>query len=663
MIRIIKSILILITVAFLLLSFLLIYDMTDFDTSYVNRKALEIDVKNINSRHSKKIISFLRSNYITFSIKISKKAKERWNIESEEKRREYPEYKIIKAKKNNFSKPIYTKENYKNYSNWLRSHGNNFSTRFSGLKIINRKNIEKLELVWTYTSNDSLGREIQANPVVENGIIYTPTPGNSVVAINGINGKELWRFRIEKGTAARRGLLVWKNNLEETSRIFFTNNRNKLIALNAKSGKKIKSFGNEGEINIGVSPIAPLIIKNYLIIVDTKSVIKIYDAINGKLLWKYFLKEPKNSLIFANFNKGSPWGGISADNQREILFLTTGNPAPWHVGTDRPGDNLYSNSIVAIDIKNRKKLWHFQEISHDLWNQDMAAAPILTTIKKNNQEIDVVVAISKLGNTFILDRVSGEPIFDVVMKRAPTSKIPGERTSVYQPYIKLPEPICRNEFKKEYITNIGEKNYLHISSILQNANYGFPSPFEIGKKGIQIASCVRWSGASIDTNKNRMYVSADQKPYLAEIKVNNKYKHSYHSIFKNLTDLDGFPAITPPWGTLTSLDLNTGKIVWQVPLGEYEALTKKGFPITGTPNRSGATATDGGLVFVSGTLDYKIRAFDSDNGKELWSYKMPFIGSAAPTTYMVNDKQYVIIPAFENLDGLNGDKLLAFSIK
>ena len=173
MIRIIKSILILITVAFLLLSFLLIYDMTDFDTSYVNRKALEIDVKNINSRHSKKIISFLRSNYITFSIKISKKAKERWNIKSEEKRREYPEYKIIKAKKNNFSKPIYTKENYKNYSNWLRSHGNNFSTRFSGLKIINRKNIEKLELVWTYTSNDSLGREIQANPVVENGIIYT----------------------------------------------------------------------------------------------------------------------------------------------------------------------------------------------------------------------------------------------------------------------------------------------------------------------------------------------------------------------------------------------------------------------------------------------------------------------------------------------------------
>jgi len=659
--KIIKSILVLISSVFLLLFLLLLFDMADYDSSYVNRKALVLDVKNLNSRYSLNTISFLRKNFLIYATKISKKYKEKWSIESEEKRLKYPEYKIISGKTANFSKSINTSEDYKNYSDWLRSNGNNYSVRFSALKNINKQNVKKLELAWTYKSNESLGREIQANPVVENGFIYTPTPGNYIVCINGKNGQEVWRYKVENDRAAKRGLLIWKNSSDKFSRIFFTDNESKLISLNAKTGKKIKSFGNEGEINIGISPIAPLIIDNYLIVATFKQDLQVYDVLSGKLLWKYYLHESKNSFLFANFKGGYPWGGISADNNRGIVFLTTGNPWPLFNGVDRSGSNLYANSIIAVDIRNKKKLWHFQEVSHDIWNLDIGATPILTTIKKDNISIDVVIALTKLGNTIILDRVTGETIFDFVKKRAPTSKIPGERTAIYQPDVKLPEPICRNQFKKEYITNIGKKNYNYILSIVENANFGFFKPHEFGKKNIIIGKCVRWAGASVDPDINRMYVSADIKADIIEIKLSTDDKFSFYGGYTPLIDLDGYPGIKPPWGTLTSMNLNNGKIVWQVPLGEHESLTKKGVPITGTSNKSGATATAGGLVFVSGTTDKKIRAFNSANGEELWSYKLPFIGTAPPTSYMIDGKQYIIIPAFDFLN--KGDKLLSFSIK
>ena len=199
----------------------------------------------------------------------------------------------------------------------------------------------------------------------------------------------------------------------------------------------------------------------------------------------------------------------------------------------------------------------------------------------------------------------------------------------------------------------------YISSIVEKANYGFPRPNELGRKNITISSCVRWAGASVDTSSNKMFVTADNLASLISIKLNPKIKFGYYSTWEPFVDLDGYPGIKPPWGTLTSMDLNTGKIIWQVPLGEDEKLIKKGIPITGTENRSGATASAGGLVFVSGTTDNKIRAFDSSNGKELWSYKMSYPGSAPPTLYMIDNKQYVVVPAFEK----NGNELYAFSIK
>ena len=636
-----KNISIFILSIFFLIFALLFFDMASYDSSYINRNALVFDVKNVNSKHSHKLLFFLRKYFVTYSNKLSNKYRDRWEVESKEQRLSYPEYKIISKKKINFSKTINKINDYKNYADWLRSNGNNFGNRFSALKKINIDNIKQLQLAWTYN--------------------YTPTPGNNIVRINGKNGEEMWRFKVDNDRAAKRGLVLWKSESEKFSRIFFTDNEDNLIALNANTGKKISSFGDNGEIKIGLSPIAPLVIDNYLIVATFKQDLQIYDVMSGKILWKYYLHESHNNFLFDNFKGGYAWGGITGDSNRGIVFITTGNPYPIHNGVYRHGPNLHANSIIAIDIKNKKKLWHFQETEHDIWNLDIGAPPILTTIKKNNINIDVVVAVTKLGNTIVLDRITGEPIFDFVKKRAPTSKIPGERTAIYQPDIKLPEPICRNEFKKNYITNIDQKNYDYVSSIVNKATYGFFVPQELEKKNILLGGCVRWAGASVDPDNNKMYVTADIKADLIEIKRNPKNKFKYYYSWEALKDLNGYPGVKPPWGTLTSLNLNSGKIEWQVPLGEYEKLTKKGLPITGTPNRSGATATAGNLIFVSGTEDKKIRAFNSLNGKELWSYKLPFIGTAPPTIYMVDNKQYIIIPAFDYQN--NGDALLAFSIK
>jgi len=635
--------------------------MASYDSSYTNRRALVFDVKNINSKHSHNLLFFLRKHFVSLSYKVSNTYKKKWDVESLEERMSYPEYKIITKKKYNFSESINDINDYNNYSDWLRSNGNNYGTRFSALKKINKDNIKNLKLAWTYNSNDFAGKEIQANPVVKDGFIFTPTSGNYIVCINGKTGKEIWRFKVENDRAAKRGLLIWKNSSEKFSRIFFTDNENNLIALNSKTGKKIDTFGNKGEIKIGLSPIAPLVMDNYLIVATFKQDLQVYDVLTGKILWKYYLHETNNNLLFDNFKGGYAWGGITGDNKRGIVFITTGNPYPIHDGVYRHGPNLHANSIIAIDIKNKKKLWHFQETEHDIWNLDIGAPPILTTVKKNNINIDVVVAITKLGNTIVLDRVSGEPLFDIVKKRAPTSKIPGERTAIYQPDIKLPEPICRNEFKKEYITNRNPKNYDYVSSIVNKATYGFFVPQELGKKNIILGGCIRWAGASIDSDSNKMYVSADIKADLIEVKVNPKNRFSYYYKWEALKDLDGYPGVRPPWGTLTSMNLNSGKIEWQVPLGEHEALTKEGMPVTGTANRSGATATAGNLIFVSGTEDKKIRAFDSSNGNELWSHKLPFVGTAPPSVYMIDNKQYIIIPAFDYQN--KGDALLAFSLE
>jgi len=614
--------------------------------------------------------------YQEIASKISEDHKEYWKPEDPNLRIDLPKIKIISKKKDNFFPGKKIEDVEKNFSNWPRSHGGFSSMRFSSLDLINKNNVGKLKLAWQYNSNDGK-KGIEANPVVYEGMVYLPTPGNNIVCLDGTNGKVIWTYETERGyNAAKRGLLIWKDEKNNTLRLYFTND-DQLISLNAKTGKPIKSFGHNGIVKIGSSSIPPAIIDNKLIVGTFRPSIEAYDIENGKLYWKYYLREiNKENFGEGDFIGGLPWGGLSADTKNGIVYLSTGNPKPNFVGTLRPGKNLFANSIIAFDVRNKKKLWHFQETCHDIWNHDIPSPPILTTINKYGKRIDVVIGVTKLGNTLVLDRYTGEPIFDYEMKLAPASILPGEKTCKYQPSVKIPEPFARNVFKKEDVTNLSESSKKYVLSIVENSNYGFFVPYEPNKNTIQYGENggAQWTGASVDPYKNIMYVTANNIPWIVGVHTSqNKYKGGIKYTDKKaipLRDLEGYPGVKPPWGTLTAINLNTGKILWQSPLGYYESLKSKGI-ITGTENFGGATSTSGGLVFAAGTLDKLIRAFDVETGKELWSHKLPFIGSAPPTSYEVNGEQYIVIPAsggiilkmfYEDLVE-QGDAVVAFKIQ
>ncbi len=648
---------------FSLLFFLFLVDSTNFDRHYVNRSKIEISNIHLNSRHSFKFSNFLRENYFYFyELFFEESFKNRWSVERIEDRLKFPERKILKAKKNNFSKQLYNLDEYMISKNWHRSHGNNFSTRFSELSQVNINNADKLKLAWTYKAEMlSKGTKIyQANAIFDSGRIYLPDVDNKIVSLDGKTGQKIWEHKIKDGTVAKRGLLLWKDNKSNIpDKIFFTDNRKYLFCLNAADGKLIQAFGKNGKVKIGVTPLPPIIFKNELILITTDNIIKSYDLNSGKISWKYKVNKTENNLLYANFKKGSPWGGLSLDIKRGLLFFTTGNPEPWYYGVERKGDNLYANSIIAFDLKKKDIKWHFQEIPHDVWNYDLAAPPILTMVKRESKLVDVVVAISKTGNVLILDRENGEPLFDIFYDRAPVSNIPGERTSTYQINIKLPEKVCRSRFKKEYLTNFDPEVKIKFEKEIDNYNFGFPSPPLLGKQTISIGACVRWAGGSIDTKNNILFVSSDNRVDLINIYKDKEKKFSYYHEWDALVDKDGYPAIKPPWGAITALNLNNGKIIWQKPFGVIKELKEKNIPETGSKNRAGLTATSGNIIFASGTEDNMFRVYNSSTGEELWSYKMDAPGSAPPTIYEINNKQYVLVPAYEE----SGNKVYTFTLK
>jgi len=674
--NVIRSIIVLFLTVIILLTLPVIFDLANYDSSYVNRNSLTFSINNLNSKKTKKLFRYYNNLYHDIGIKIFKGHREYWQLEETSLRADLPEIKIISKKKENFLPGKTIEEVEKNFSNWPRSHGGFSSMRFSSLDLINRDNVGKLKLAWIFNSKDGK-KGIQANPVVYDGLVYIPTPGNHIVCLDGTNGEEIWRYKAERGYhVAKRGLLIWKDKKENIFRLYFTND-DQLISLNAKTGKPIKSFGKNGIIKIGSSPVPPVVIDNQLVVATFRPSLEVYDIESGKLHWKYYLRETDNKNTGErDFNGGVPWGGISADTQNGIVYLATGNPKPNYVGVTRPGKNLFANSVIAIDVRNKKKLWHFQETCHDIWNLDIPAPPILTTINKYGKRIDVVVAVTKLGNTLVLDRYSGEPIFDYEMKLATASRLSGEKTCKYQPSLKLPEPFARNVFKKEDVTNLSKSSRDYILSIVENSNYGFFVPHEVNKNTIQYGDNggAEWTGASVDPYKNIMYVTANNIPFIVGVRSSNDLSQPrtryLDKIAKPLRDLDGYPGVKPPWGTLTAINLNTGKIIWQVPLGHYESLKSKGI-ISGTENFGGATVTIGGLVFVAGTLDKLFRAFDSESGEELWSHKLPYIGSAPPTSYEINGEQYIVIPAsggitlkmyYGNLVE-QGDAVIAFKLE
>ena len=630
---------------------IIIYEITNVSFKTVNRSLIEIDINNARNPQIKKFLRFFDSIYTAVLIKFDKKTKTYFI--NEDNREDLPNEKII-YKTSNFTKNLFPIFN--NGKSWLRNYGNSASNRFSSLKLINKENIDRLGLAWEYEIEGDVLNDIQSNVIVAENKIYIPSYNKKIIALDARSGKLIWELALDDN-APRRGMVYSKGKKNQSARLYFPSHK-KILSINASDGSFVKDFGKNGKIKLKNSSItAPAIFENNLVITTSKPSLEVYDLDSGKLKWKFILMKKKFGRSGGkrhDYSGGNPWGGFSLDKARGIAYITTGNAGKYFNGVNRPGKNKYANSIIAFDIKNKKKLWEFQEVRHDIWNLDIPAPPILGSIVRNNKKNDVVIVVTKLGNSIVLDRLSGKPIYDIILKKAPRSKLPGEKTNFYQPKINIPEPFAKQEFSLDEVTNINQESKNYILNKIKDYNYGFFEPYEIGKKNIQFNfhGGAEWSGGSYNLNDGFLYITSSNIAWETEVvenKNNSVFKlplyYKYNSKFKRLKDQDGYPGSKPPWGTITAINLNTGKIKWQVPFGEYKELTKKGFPITGTENYSGLTGTEAGLLLATGTLDKQFRILDTNNGKELWSYELPFIGSSPPVTYQIDNEQYILINA------------------
>lgn len=657
------------------------------------------------------------------------------------------------------------------YRSWSRSHGDADSIRYSMLDQINRRNVKELQLAWIYHSGPGV-ENLQANPVIVDGVMYGPAVDHSVVAVDAQTGKEKWRFKPDpesgrllenQGKPALRGLIYWPGEPGYGPRLYFTTGAY-LYALDPRSGRPMVGFGEQGRVAAG--GVVAAAIFRHVIVVPVLNVIEGFDLLSGKLLWS-FGTLPQATIEQIGTQApgedlgGNCWGGMAMDTDRGIAYISTGSPHPNFVGVTHPGRNRYANSVIAIEAQTGKLLWSFQEIRHDIWDLDIPAPPNLVTITHQGKRVDAVAQVTKMGNTLLLDRLSGEPLFPFRLRRAPASTLKGERTWPYQPAPELPEPFSKIDFQLSDVTERTPQAREFVMRQLKDATYGWFEPPALDKKDVVfgIGGGAEWPGASFDPNTGWLYISSSHVPWyfvVSEIKEpanlfaeNGPGAKVYQSICATchgrdrtgrgvappllnlserldeaaieaiivqgrksmpplnlsaeertaviqfvlgkegtalaqdagapvprhsfnvglthqagqLFDDQGYPASKPPWGTLTALDLNTGRIQWRVPLGDCAEVSKGG-PPTGTYNYGGATVTAGGLVFIAGTMDEKIRAFDKITGAELWSHKLPFGGYAPVATYEVGGRQYVVVAATGGgKPGTpQGDTYVAFSL-
>ena len=401
-----------------------------------------------------------------------------------------------------------------NYDNWFRSHGGYDNSKYFNSEVLSPKNINKIKLAWTldYMNEVNLNRwknNVQLNPIFAEGMLISSTTDNKLIAVDILTGKITWEINFIN-PIARRGILYWKDSINNLGFIF-VNSKERLFKINIKTGEFDKNFGTNGFVFSGNSITSPLVYKNNVWVVTTNRpiLIQAFDLNSG---------ENKNtiSLNSLDLNGSISWGGNALDPSNGLLFITTGNPKPALYGGTRKGDNFGSNSVVAINLNSKKIEWVFQETKHDLWDYDIGSPPMLTTLKIKNKQYSVVVAPTKIGNTLILDRISGKPIFDINYRKVEASNVFGETTSKYQIDSQLPERFIKLDYHPSDYINTNIKYDEEILNLLNKSIYGFFKPPEIGKKLIiyGLHGGASWPGASIDKVNDIMYIPVNQVPFV-----------------------------------------------------------------------------------------------------------------------------------------------------
>lgn len=595
---------------------------------------------------------------------------------------------------------------------WIAVGGDRGAQRYSSLNQINRKNVSQLKVAWTFQTgelNRQRQKTIECTPLIIEGVMYISTGHLRVVALNAASGEELWSFDpFENHSAAgplasggvNRGVAYWCD--EEPNgkrRIIHGTSDGRLFSLDAKTGKLDTEFGNAGVKDLredlqrdisklGYGPTsAPAICGNNIIIGVSNGEgpgdaapgdIRAFDVETGKQVWRFhtvpregeYGNETWAKDSWKNRGGANAWGGVSVDVERGMVFAGLGSAAFDFYGGDRHGQNLFANCTIALEAKTGERRWHFQTLRHDMWDHDLPIYPNLVTVTHAGKKIPAVAQVTKTGYVFLIDRESGEPLFEIEEREVPASDVPGEQASPTQPIPVKPPPFAVQHFDETNVTNIGVENRDYVLNLIKEIRTGaafLPPSLEGSVVMPGYHGGANWSGASFDPETGTLYVNSNNVPNVITLeKANPEAKYEYrHKGYIQLRDQEGYPAIEPPWGVLTAINLNQGEITWQVPLGEYEELTARGVPQTGTETFGGTIVTAGGLVFIAGTKDEKFRAFDKTTGEVLWEHKLPAGGYATPATFSVDGKQYVVIAAggAGKLRTKAGDSFVVFTLR
>jgi quinoprotein glucose dehydrogenase len=662
---------------------------------------------------------------------------------------------------------------------WETYGGHVNGDRYSPLTQITKTNVRRLTLAWRFDLDS--GESPQTNPLIIGRTLYAYTPSINVIALDAATGKQLWKFDPGvRGSGPQRGLAYWRHGSEVR---LLAGVMNLLYALDPKTGKPIPSFGDGGSIDLRkdlrgdgkkyfVSLTTPGTLYKDLIIVGFRTTesapappgdIRAYDVRSGKLRWAFHtIPRPGEAGIetwpkdaWKSAGAANNWTGFALDEKRGIVYAPTGSAVSDMYGADRLGNDLYADTLLALDANNGKRLWHFQGVHHDMWDRDFPAPPSLLTLTRDGKRVDAIAQATKQGYVYVFDRVTGAPLFPIEERPYPPSDVPGEVAAPTQPLPLAPAPYARQILTEDMITNRTPAAHQWALQRFRTLKSGGQFvPFTVGKPTVLFPGFdggAEWGGEAVDAKRGIIYINSNDIPWTGTLAENLPvegsgpafYQHQCSSChgdhrtgsppaFPSLIDVDqrssdaqiketirvgkgrmppfpdipaatltallyyvktgdnllgpadvtkvpgsnakeemtaalnvndaearyrftgydkfqdpdGYPAVVPPWGTLNAIDLNTGKYLWKIPLGEYPELAAVGLKNTGSENYGGPILTASGVLFIGATIfDHKLRAFDSSNGELLWETVMPYAGTATPATYMVDGKQYVVICA------------------